>query len=92
MHATSITLEQAMAISESAFLPCRGIAQADPSDASYSIRVVDILGAELLSIAHIAQSQYGNPVHLAGIIEQARLELSKDGQQLAAWSMPFTAN
>lgn len=86
---THLDLEEAMAISEMAFLPCRGIATADASDASYALRVEDEAGGALLTIAHIARSQYSDPVHLAGLLEQARLELSKDGVQLAAWSMPI---
>lgn len=83
-----LDIETAMAISEMAFLPCRGIASSDASDASYALRIEDDMGSTLLSIAHIARSQYSDPVHLAGLLEQARLELSKDGVQLAAWSMP----
>ncbi len=85
---THLALEEAMAISEMAFLPCQGITDADASDASYALRVEDETGAVLLTIAHIARSQYSDPVHLAGLLEQARLELSKDGVQLTPWSMP----
>ncbi|AFN77874.1 hypothetical protein PSJM300_09030 [Stutzerimonas stutzeri DSM 10701] len=85
---THLDLEEAMAISEMAFLPCRGITDADASDASYALRVEDETGAALLTIAHVARSQYSDPVHLAGLLEQARLELSKDGIQLTPWSMP----
>lgn len=88
---THLDLEGAMAISEMAFLPCRGIADSDSSDASYALRIEDETGRTLLSIAHIARSQYSDPVHLAGLLEQTRLELSKDGVQLAAWSMPTQA-
>jgi hypothetical protein len=45
---------------------------------------------ELLSQAHVARSQYGDPTRLAGLIELARLELSKDGYELAPWSMPWS--
>ena len=84
-----LDLEEACAISELAFLPCRGIATPDDGDASYGLRVEDDTGRELLSIAHIARSQYSNPLHLAGLLEQARLELSKDGISLSPWSMPM---
>ena len=84
-----LDLEEACSISEMAFLPCRGIAAPDHADASYALRVEDDVGRELLSIAHIARSQYGDPRHLAGLLEQARLELSKDGISLSPWSMPM---
>src|SRR5690606_24188745 len=51
---THLDLEEAMAISEMAFLPCRGITDADASDASYALRVEDETGAALLTIAHVA--------------------------------------
>lgn len=86
---TTLDLEEACAISEMAFLPCRGIATPDNADASYALRVEDETGRELLSIAHVARSQYSDPLHLAGLIEQTRLELSKDGIQLSPWSMPM---
>lgn len=77
-----------MRISEMAFLPCRATAKADAEDASFSLRVVNATGKEVLSISRIARSQYTNPVHLAGLLESARLELSKDGLSLSPWSMP----
>ena len=86
---TRLDLAQACAISELAFLPCRGIATPDEGDASYGLRVEDDTGRQLLSIAHIARSQYSDPQHLAGVLEQARLELSKDGIALSPWSMPL---
>lgn len=89
MSTTSLSLDEATRISETAFLPYRGIAHPDPSDASFSLRVVGEDDRELLSIAHVAVSQYSNPVHLAGLLEEARLELSKDGCHLTPWSMPF---
>ncbi|WP_376750313.1 hypothetical protein [Stutzerimonas nitrititolerans] len=48
---THLDLEEAMAISEMAFLPCRGITDANVSDASYALRVEDETGAALLTIA-----------------------------------------
>ncbi|WP_028240977.1 hypothetical protein [Stutzerimonas azotifigens] len=84
-----LSLEEATGISEMAFLPLRAETVVDLDDVSFSLKVVDDLGNALLSIAHIARSQYADPVHLAGMLEQARLELSKDGHLLAPWSMPY---
>ncbi len=52
------------------------------------MRVFDDSAVELLSLSHVAHSQYRDPVRLAGLIELARLELSKDGYELTPWSMP----
>lgn len=87
-----LDLDEAMRISEMAFLPCRGVATADASDASFALQVLDEIGREALTIRHVAHSQYSDARHLAGLLEQARLELSKDGQHLAPWSMPSEPN
>lgn len=83
-----LSLDEAVRISEMAFLPCRATAHTDQGDASFSLRVIDAFGAEILSIAHIARTQYASPAHLAALLENARLELSKDGVTLSAWSLP----
>lgn len=85
---THLTLDEARRISEMAFLPYRGETRADDGDASYSLQIIDQQQRTLLTIAHIARSQYSDPVHLAGVLEHARLELSKDGHALAPWSLP----
>lgn len=88
MTSQQLTLDEAMRISEMAFLPCHVITVADNQDASFSLQVTNEAGDEILSIAHIARSQYAAPLHLAGLLEHARLQLSKDGISLSAWSMP----
>jgi hypothetical protein len=88
MTALHLVLEEAMHVSEMAFLPCHATAEANHEDASFSLRVVNAAGNELLAIPHIARSQYRDPAHLAGLLEKARLQLSKDGVPLSAWSMP----
>ncbi|QGZ31527.1 hypothetical protein [Stutzerimonas stutzeri] len=88
MTVQRLSLDEAMRISAMAFLPCHAVTRADNEDASYSLRVIDAAGDEILSIAHIARSQYADPVHLAGLLENARVQLSKDGVALSAWSMP----
>lgn len=85
---THLSLEEAVSISQMAFLPCRATAHVDQGDASFSLRVHGSSGDEILSIAHIARTQYASPAHLAALLENARLELSKDGITLSAWSLP----
>ncbi|MBA1279335.1 hypothetical protein [Stutzerimonas stutzeri] len=88
MTSQQLTLDEAMRISEMAFLPCHVTTVADHEDASFSLRVTNAAGDEALSIAHIARSQYATLLHLAGLLEHARLQLSKDGISLSPWSMP----
>ncbi|MCQ4310594.1 hypothetical protein NAV33_01590 [Pseudomonas stutzeri] len=88
MTTQHIALDEAMRISEMAFLPCHAAAKANNEDASFSLRVINAAGDEILTISHIARSQYAAPAHLAGLLENARLQLSKDGVPLSAWSMP----
>ncbi|MFG3695479.1 hypothetical protein ACGFZ6_19150 [Stutzerimonas stutzeri] len=89
MCAQRIEIDEAMLISEMAFLPCHATTSADSNDASFSLRVFDDAGEERLSIPHIARTQYSDPTHLAGLLEGARLQLSKDGVALSAWSLPI---
>jgi len=91
MASTHISLDEAISISELAFLPFRGEAIVHSEDASFALNVRDEIGVEVLSLPHIARTQYADPIHLAGLLEQARLDLSKDGFSLLPWSMPFQA-
>ena len=86
---TALSLEEAQRIVEQAFLPHLCATQADLDDASFSFRVLDD-EVELLSQAHVARTQYADATRLAGLIELARLELSKDGYELTPWSMPWS--
>ncbi len=85
---TSLCLDEARRIVEHAFLPHTCRTQADQQDASFAFRVIDDSDVELLSRPHVARSQYLDATRLAATIELARLELSKDGYELAPWSMP----
>lgn len=89
MNRSQLSLERALEISAQAFLPFCVDIQTNREDASFALRVLDASGNCLASLAHVARAQSANPIHLAGLIEQLRLELSKDGQALAPWSMPF---
>ncbi len=88
MTAQRLSIDEARHISEMAFLPLHATTQADRDDSSFSLRVLNTAGTEVLSVAHIARSQYADPTHFAGLLENARLQLSKDGVQLSAWSLP----
>lgn len=92
MSTAPLSLERAVQISEQAFVPFSARIEINREDASFSLRVVDDRGGCLASLAHVARVQSANPIHLAGLLEQLRLELSKDGHVLAAWSMPFQAD
>ncbi len=87
--ALPLSLDEATRISEMAFLPLRAITQRDLDDASYSLRVENASDEVVLSIAHVARSQYADAAQLAALLDKARLELSKDGHTLAPWSMPY---
>ncbi|WP_314408116.1 DUF1652 domain-containing protein [Pseudomonas kuykendallii] len=89
MSTTHLTLDEARRIIDQAFLPLHCTTVAGREDASFSLKVSDKSGRALCSIAHLARSQYSEPIRFAGLIEQARLELSKDGHALYPWSMPF---
>jgi hypothetical protein len=89
MTSAHLTLEEALHISALAFLPYQCATSVNAEDASFALSVQDEAGTELLSVPHIARSQYSDPIHLAGTLELARLELSKDGYALEPWSMPF---
>lgn len=87
---SAINLDEALRIVEQAFLPHTCKTREDRDDASFSFRVFDDSEVELLSQAHVARSQYSDATRLAGLIELARLELSKDGYELVPWSMPWS--
>lgn len=91
MSKAQLSLERAVEISEQAFLPFFAQVQVDRDDASFSIHVLDAANNCMGSLPHVARAQSANPIHLAGVLEQLRLELSKDGHLLTAWSMPFIA-
>lgn len=89
MTTVQLSLERAMEIAEQAFLPFTAHIHGNPEDASFSLRVLDATGNCLASLPHVSRMQSANPIHLAGVLEQLRLELSKDGHALSPWSMPF---
>ncbi|MDD0843955.1 DUF1652 domain-containing protein [Pseudomonas sp. Gutcm_11s] len=87
---TPLSLEEARSIVEQAFLPHACATLTTSEDASFSFRVFDDSEVELLSQPHVARSQYADATRLAGLIELARQELSKDGYELTPWSMPWS--
>lgn len=86
---TAISRNTAMRLASEAFVPYGCKAQAHDADDSFSLSVHDLHGQQVLSIEHIQSTQYANPVRLAGVIEQARTDLQRQGRNLNPWAMPF---
>ncbi|MFC5697093.1 hypothetical protein ACFPU0_16175 [Pseudomonas sp. GCM10022186] len=86
---TPITRHTAMRLACEAFVPYGCKAQAHDSDDSFSLSVHDVQGQQMLSIEHIPSDQYGDLASLAGVIEQARAGLQRQGRELNPWTMPF---
>jgi len=86
---TPIELDIAIKLAAGAFQPYGCVTRANAADDSFGFSVLNSEGAEVLSIPHIPRTQYADPLRLAGVIEQARLDLSHKGCHLDPWSMPF---
>ncbi|BCD87225.1 hypothetical protein PSm6_36320 [Pseudomonas solani] len=86
---TPISLDTAMRLATEAFLPYGCKALAHEEDDSFSLTVTDLHGEKVLDIGHIRSTQYANPVRLAGVLEQARMDLAHQGRNLDPWAMPF---
>jgi hypothetical protein len=91
MSTAQLSLDRAVQISEQAFVPFSTRIQVNREDASFSLEVLSSTGVCLVSLPHVARPQSLSPIHLAGLLEQLRLDLAKDGHALAPWSMPFVA-
>jgi hypothetical protein len=86
---TPLTRNTAMRLASEAFVPYGCKARAHDSDDSFSFSVHDLQGQQVLSIEHILSTQYADPVRLAGVIEQARADLQRQGRNLDPWAMPY---
>lgn len=84
-----IDMDTAMKLASDAFQPYGCITGANPEDDSFALTVMNSDGTTLLSISHVHQTQYANPLRLNGVIEQARLDLAHKGCHLQPWSMPW---
>lgn len=89
MNAT-LRFNEALLITGRAFQPYQCVAWSElGSDGGLSLSVVDRTGTRrLLGRARIPSSAYSDPEQLAGLLQQAREELSHNGYSLQDWSMP----
>ncbi|MGC8116970.1 hypothetical protein ACP3VQ_18285 [Metapseudomonas otitidis] len=86
---TPITRDIAMRLATQAFLPYGCQARAHDEDDSFSFTVTDLHGGKVLEISHVRSTQYADPVRLAGVLEQVRLDLTHQGRNLDPWAMPY---
>src|SRR5690606_7446089 len=56
---------------------------------AFGFTVSSVSGATLLTVPVISHFQYAHPLRLAGVLEQARLDLTNRGCALEPWSMPY---
>lgn len=84
-----LDMDTAMTLASDAFQPYGCVTAANPEDDSFNLTVMGSDGTTLLNIAHVHSTQYVNPVRLSGVIEQARMDLSRKGCHLDPWSMPW---
>jgi hypothetical protein len=87
--ATPIDIDNAMKLVSDAFVPCGCVAGANPEDDSFGFTVMAANGQALLNIARVERTQYADPIRLAGVIQQARMDLEHKGCVLQPWEMPF---
>lgn len=88
MNAT-LRFNEALLITGRAFQPYQCVAWSElGSNGGLSLSVVDRTGTRLLGRARIPSSAYSDPEQLAGLLQQAREELSHNGYNLQDWSMP----
>lgn len=84
---TPITRDTAMRLATQAFLPYGCQTRAHDEDDSFT--VTDLHGGKVLEISHVRSTQYADPVRLAGVLEQVRLDLTHQGRNLDPWAMPY---
>lgn len=89
MSLTPISLDTAMRLASEAFQPYVCTTETVSGQDAFGFTVCSITGARLLSVPVVSHFQYAHPLRLAGVLEQARLDLTSKGCHLEAWSMPF---
>ncbi len=89
MTTTLLTLDNAMRLASDAFQPYGCVTGANAEDDSFSLTIMSLSGNEVLNVPHIPRTQYADPVRLAGVLEQMRLDLIHKGCNLEPWSMPY---
>ena len=86
---TPLSLDLATKLTADAFQPYGCITSANPNDDSFSFSIRKEDGSEVLSVPHVPRTQYADPVRLAGVLGQTRLDLEHKGCHLEPWSMPY---
>ena len=84
-----LDIDTAMKLASEAFQPYGCVTSANPGDDSFGLSVMNAEGREVLAIPHVPRTQYGQPLRLSGVLEQARLDLTHKGCNLDSWTMPF---
>lgn len=86
---TTLRFNDALLIADRAFLPFQCIAWS-PQDGTgvVSISVVDRTSTRLLGRTQLSSDTYTDPKQLAAALSRSRDELSRQGFDLAPWSMP----
>ncbi|QLC72428.1 hypothetical protein LPB260_16770 [Pseudomonas sp. LPB0260] len=84
-----LRFNEALLIADRAFKPFQCVAWS-PQDGTgeLSLTVIDRTSTRLLGRTQLPSSIYSDPDKLAKVLEQSRQELSKQGFNLAPWSMP----
>lgn len=85
---SEIPLDTAMQLTSQAFLPYGCNARAAHDGQHFGFDVTDLRGHTVLSVASVSALQFSDPLRLAGVLEQARLDLAHQGRNLDPWSMP----
>lgn len=89
MTTTLLTQDNAMRLAADAFQPYGCVTSPNAEDDSFGLTILSVSGNEVLSVPHIPRTQYADPVRLAGVLEQTRLDLTHKGCNLDPWSMPY---
>ncbi len=88
-----LRVNEALLIADRAFQPFQCVAWA-PQDGSgvLSLSVIDRTSSRLLGRTALPGSSYLDPQQLAGILQQSREELSRQGYRLEPWQMPVISS
>src|SRR5690606_24045206 len=89
MSLTPLSLDTAMRRTAEAFPPYLCTTERAAGQDAFGFTVRSITGAQLLNVPQVSHFQYAHPLRLAGVLEQARLDLTHKGCHLEDWHMPF---
>ncbi|TWI55546.1 hypothetical protein IQ22_01470 [Pseudomonas duriflava] len=86
---TPLSLDAAEKLVVRAFVPLGCVTSANPDGKSFGFSVLNAQGEQVFALAEVTSAQYGNPMALKCLIEEARQEVIQKGETLNAWEMPF---